>query len=369
MQGVFLDLLDAKPRDANVLVLDNRRHNVASDGFVVAVGIHTQENLLLQFQKFATRRFVGAKLLDKLVVFGKNLVEILVGKGECKTHQRPLATNFISGATIDLEKHFEFRDVGHSHRREHHGTDEQRRVAIVDGRREQQFGVERFFARTPLVRRQKAVEKRIQQLQMLVVKGLQARFGLFIGFEREHREVLHITFEHLAHGVVVVGQVGMVLRSCTESGVRCLQFSQFKVAEQVGHTAQERAIDLLALVVAIAVQHKVAHPLIVRLQIFQPLPQRTTHDERIFGENGSQTTNGSTHVAFDDEFSPDFIDFRHFLLFYLFTFSTISSLLPHPSHAERRHAEISISAVLELSPGSLRNIFRQYRRTALLHAR
>ena len=238
LQGVFLDFLDAAPRKADVLILDDGRDDVALDGFVVAVGIHTEENLLLKVGEFLARLLVGAKLLDELVVFGENLAEILVGQGKGEADQRPLAQGFVGGTAIDLEEHFEFPDVGDGHRREHHRAQQKCSVAAVDGRREQQVGVERFFARTPLFRRQKGVENLVHLLQMLVVKGFQARFRRFFGLQREHREVLHVTFEPSAHGFVVVRQVGIRLRSGSESAVCRLQFRQFKVAEQLRHTTQ-----------------------------------------------------------------------------------------------------------------------------------
>ena len=170
---------------------------------MVAVGIHAEEHLFLQFQQFPTHPFVAAEDFDCCAKLGKHLAIAFLGQGKGHAHQRALTNLLVGSPTADLEQHFPLRDIGHCHGREHDGADEQRSVAAVDGRREQQFRVERFFARSPLFREQQRVEKQIQMLQMFFVERFQAVGRGFVRFQREHGQILHIALEQPSHGVVV----------------------------------------------------------------------------------------------------------------------------------------------------------------------
>ena len=112
-------------------------HNFLLDGGVVALGIDTVDQLLLQLHQLLTTGFILQQFLHQFFLLRVDALPDPGVKGEGPAHEGSLANWFVDGFLIEMHQQTELRDIETVDRRQHHGGDNQLLVAGIDGGRQQ----------------------------------------------------------------------------------------------------------------------------------------------------------------------------------------------------------------------------------------
>lgn len=170
---VLLFLLDAKPRNLEVLVLHDVGHDVVAERLLVACRVLAEHHLLLQLQHLLAHLGLGKEVGNPLTHLRKER-EPIVANGKHPSHEGPLADGLVVGQGEHLGQGDGLLRIGYVEGGHGDGRHQRQRVHGVDGgRREQARHVVRHVG-VPLAGNHNGVEQVAHEVEMRLIELLGA---------------------------------------------------------------------------------------------------------------------------------------------------------------------------------------------------